>query len=306
MRRRITAIGLLAGVLSCLLAEAGTPARTPLQPLDLAALPPGVKRIDLFLLMGQSNMKGNGDIAGESTFNPRIAMLHLRNDRWYLAQHPLHDTSDPVTRTGEELNRYGQEIRSGVGPGLAFAERVAARDPDVMIGLIPCAQGGSRIEAWRKSGASKLYDRALRRARIALETTPRTQARLRAILWLQGESDSPEERARVYQARLLELVDDIRTDLQQPDLPFIACTIGSFIGRRGPQQFPEWTHWQTINEILLKLPSLRPHTGCVDARDLVDGHMGDFVHYNTGAHQIIGQRFAETYFRITGGRKGLE
>jgi len=296
MQRHNTVLSILAAVLSYLPAEAGTPARPPLQPLDMAVLPPGVKRIDLFLLMGQSNMKGRGDIPVQSTLNPRIAMLHLRDDRWYLAQHPLHDTSDPVTRTGAEVNRSGKEVPSGVGPGLAFAEALAACEPDVMIGLIPCAQGGSPIQAWRNS--SMLYDRALRRAKIALETTPHTQARLRGILWLQGESDSSKERALVYQERLLELVDDVRKDLQQPDLPFIACTIGSFIGRRWPQQFPEWTNWQSINEILLKLPSLRSHTGCVDAQDLVDGHIGDFVHYNTNAQQIIGRRFAETFRRM--------
>jgi hypothetical protein len=287
-------------MLSCLLAEAGTPSSAPLQPLEMATLPAGVKRIDLFLLMGQSNMKGIGDIPGQSTLNPRIAMLHLRNDRWYLAQHPLHDTSDPVTRTGAEVNRFGNKVRSGVGPGLAFAETLAAGAPEVMIGLIPCAQGGSPIEAWRKSSGSSLYDRALQRAKLALETTPRDATRIRAVLWLQGESDSTEERSLVYQERLLELVDGLRADLEQSDLPFIACTIGSFIGSRASRQFPEWTHWRSINEILLKLPSLRPRIGCVDARDLENGHIGDFVHYNANAQQIIGQRFAETYFRMTG------
>ena len=44
---------------------------------------------------------------------------------------------------------------------------------------------------------------------------------------------------------------------------------------------------------LLALPGKLPFTACVDARDLKDGHIGDFMHYNTAAQEVIGGRFAE-------------
>jgi hypothetical protein len=37
-----------------------TPVIPALQPIDLTMLPQGIKRLDLFLLMGQSNMQGTG------------------------------------------------------------------------------------------------------------------------------------------------------------------------------------------------------------------------------------------------------
>jgi hypothetical protein len=36
----------------------------------------------------------------------------------------------------------------------------------------------------------------------------------------------------------------------------------------------------------------RPHTACVDARDL-KGHIGDNVHFDTDAQNAIGRRYAE-------------
>ena len=222
-------------------------------------------------------------------------MMHIKNDRWYLAQHPLHFTGDPATMTGGD--------NAGVGSGLAFAEALVAREPAAMVGLIPCAVGGSPIRAWQKSEGRSLYDRAIQRAKLTLEKGPPGRTRICGALWLQGESDSTEELLPRYQDQLLKLVDNLRADLQQPDLPFIACTIGSFIGQRPKQQFPKWTRWTDINEVLLALPGQRPRTACVDARDLKTGHIGDFTHYDTPSQLIIGQRFADKYFQITAAKE---
>jgi hypothetical protein len=276
-------------------ATAQPPAIPVLQPVDITKLPQGIKRIELFLLMGQSNMQGTGKLPTEQTLNPRIVMMHIQNHQWYVAQHPLHFNGDPVTMQG------GQE--RGVGPGLAFAEAIVAREPDVMVGLIPCALGGSKIAMWQKGNGKSLYDLALQRARLALENGPEGVTRLRGALWLQGESNSTETGCRLYEESFLKVVDNLRADLHQPELPFIVCTIGSFIAERSVKRHitkPEdqWNHWSDINDVFLKLPSLRPHSACVDARDLKDGHIGDYVHYNSEAQAVIGQRYAEKYLRF--------
>jgi len=89
----------------------------------------------------------------------------------------------------------------------------------------------------------------------------------------------------------------------QPELPFIACTIGSFITEKlvkRPITKPEneWNRRSDISDVFVKLPSLRPSTACVDARDLKDGHIGDCVHYNSEAQAVIGPRFAEKCFGL--------
>ena len=124
---------LLLGPLSTLHAAAARPAvakptRPPLTPVDIAHLPEGTGHLDLYLLIGQSNMKGRGFMPEEPARDPRVAMMHLKDDRWYVARHPLHLTGDPQTFEGAD--------NAGVGPGLSFAQTLAAKDPSARIGLI--------------------------------------------------------------------------------------------------------------------------------------------------------------------------
>ena len=139
-------------------AQTPPPTKPPLEPVDIARLPAGLERLDLFLLIGQSNMKGRGHMPDEPNRDPRFVMMHLRDDAWYVARHPLHLVGDAKT--------FEKADNAGVGPGLALATAVAAREPKARIGLIPCAVGGSPISQWQKG--AKLYDEALRRAKLAL------------------------------------------------------------------------------------------------------------------------------------------
>jgi len=189
------------------------PAKPPLAPVEIARLPAGFDRLDLFLLIGQSNMKGRGVMPAEPSRDPRIVMLHLKDDAWYVARHPLHLVGSAQTFAGAD--------NAGVGPGLAFATAVAARDPRVRVGLIPCAVGGSPIALWQKG--AKLYEDAVRRAKLAVAAGAPAQARLRGALWLQGEADANDERLPAHEAKLLQLIDNLRLDLATPELPFIAC-----------------------------------------------------------------------------------
>lgn len=262
-------------------AQTPPPTQPPLQPVDVARLPSGVEQMDLFLLIGQSNMKGRGVMPDEPKRDPRIVMMHLKDDAWYLARHPVHLTGDAKTFAGAD--------NAGVGPGLAFAEAVAARDPKLRVGLIPCAVGGSPIAQWQRG--AKLYDEALRRAKLALQQTGAVGGRVRAALWLQGEADASTERLPVHEEKLLKLVDDLRADLATPNLAFIACTIGEMSPDEGTKRKAE------MNRLLLSLPSKRSRAACVDARDL-KGSIGDRVHFDTAAQNEIGRRYAKEYFAL--------
>jgi hypothetical protein len=252
------------------------PTKPPLEAVEITKLPAGTKQLDLYLLMGQSNMKGRGVMPEEPKRDPRLLMMHLKDDAWYLARHPLHLTGDAQTFKGHD--------NAGVGPGMAFAESLVEQSPQAVIGLIPCAVGGSPIRLWQKG--AKLYDNALRRAKLALEVATPVEPRLRGVIWLQGEADAkPADRA-IHAAQLQSLIASLRADLAQPDLPFIACTIGE-MGEEA--SLPNKV---AMNEILLALPKHVPHTACVDARDLKT-HIGDHVHFDTAAQEEIGRRFAK-------------
>jgi len=253
--------------------------RSPLDAVDMTKLPKGMDRVDIFLLMGQSNMKGRGVMPEEPLRNPQIIMMHKGTDGWFLARHPLHLVGSPVDFSGAD--------NAGVGPGLAFAETLAAAQPKIRIALIPCAVGGSNITQWRKGRRN--YDETIRRAKLALEQGPKGRTRLAGALWLQGESDSTTAaKIRAYPEELSQLIDHLRVDSGVPDLPFIACTIGE---KKSPELRAK------LNAVLLALPELRPHTACVDGRSFA-GYV-DAVHFDTVTQEEHGRRYAAEYLKLT-------
>lgn len=169
---------------------------------------------NIFLLAGQSNMSGRGGVVNEtwdgvvptpySHRNSSILRLNAELT-WVEAQDPLHKDID-VNAT------------CGVGPGMAFAKAMLERDPNLgVIGLVPCAIGGTRISEWARGSA--LYGQLMRRAEAALQSTGGT---IRALLWYQGESDTvTHEEAKLYKIRLERFFTHVRSDLHLPSLPII-------------------------------------------------------------------------------------
>jgi hypothetical protein len=257
------------------------PTKPPLVSVEIMKLPEGTTHLDLWLLCGQSNMKGRGVMPEEPKQDTRIVMMHKMDNQWYLARHPLHLTGDAKTFQGHD--------NAGVGPGLAFAEVLAAQDKTAVIGLVPCAVGGSSIKLWQKG--AKLYEEAIRRAKLALQTTAPVKARIRGVIWLQGEANANPQELPLHAERLRAMIEALRTDLALPELPFIACTIGEM------KPEPQLTNLKAMNEIQLALPKSVPHTACVDARDLKT-HIGDAVHFDTAAQNEIGKRFAAKAIQI--------
>lgn len=283
---KVTAFYFLSTVFPLLLAHQATatppPTKPPLVRADITKLPEGTERLDLYLLIGQSNMKGRGSMPAEPKQDPRIVMMHMKDDQWYLARHPLHLVGDAETFIGYD--------NAGVGPGLAFAEHLLTANPKTAIGLIPCAVGGSPMSQWQKG--AKLYVEAMRRAQLALKTTAPVKARICGAIWLQGESDANPTDLPLYAGRLRVMVESLRVDLQEANLPFIACTIGEM------KDEPQLSKLRAVNEILLTFPKSVANTACIDARD-IKTHIGDKVHFDTAAQNEIGKRFAVKMLEMT-------
>jgi Carbohydrate esterase, sialic acid-specific acetylesterase len=233
---------------------------------------PSKEKLRIYLLMGQSNMAGRGKVGTEDkTPHPRVIMLNT-NNTWELA-------AEPVTKD--------RKTGLGVGPGLAFAKIMAEKNPDVIIGLVPCAVGGTPLSRWQRGG--DLYSNAVARAKAAVK-----DGTLAGVLWHQGESDSSDKTlAESYGKRLGQMVQDFRADLGQTNLPFIAGQIGEFLYERGPDKTP---FARTVNEALKQLPLTVPQTACVESHGL--NHLGDKLHFNTESQHEFGQRYAAEMLRL--------
>jgi hypothetical protein len=223
----------------------------------------------LYLLVGQSNMAGRGRIESQDlAINPRVLSLDA-NGRWVVAMDPLH-TDKPAV--------------AGVGLGTTFGKVMAEANPGVVIGLIPCAVGGTTVSQWQKGAPpvepwGKLYENAILRARLA-----QRDGVLKGILWHQGEGDTSSAGIAAYRERLTRLVADFRADLEAPDVPFVAGMLGVWDPERHGGR-------QAFNENLAGIGDWFPRAAVVGSEGLEHG--GDGTHFGSAALREFGRRYAE-------------
>ncbi len=237
---------------------------------------PSKDKFHLFLLVGQSNMAGRGVVEEQDkTPHPRVLMLS-KDGKWVPAIDPMHF----------------DKPAAGVGLGKTFGQLIAEANPGVTIGLIPCAVGGSHIDAWKPGvfyTPTKCYpwDDMAKRAAIALPA-----GTLKGILWHQGEGDSLPELGPTYEPKLHDLVVRLRKEFNAPDVPFIAGQMGKFAD-------VPWTPEKVIvDQAHQDLAKKVPHTAFVSAEGLK--HKGDKVHFDSPSFRELGKRYAEAFLMMKG------
>ena len=191
----------------------------------------------IFLLGGQSNMVGAGYKRDFPDTNEYLASLQ-----------PPKNVSiwNAKSKTWQPL-----ELGERFGPEVGFSHALAAAFPKKKIGLVKYAAGGTSMDKWAADG--KLYPRLITALNDACQSAP--QAKLAAMLWHQGESDSDtKEVAEAYQAKLVKLIATVRKDTDEPDLLFILGQINpakSFCGK------PRFLHADIVRKAQaeLKVPN---------------------------------------------------
>ncbi len=251
------------------------PAETTAPPVKL----PTKEKFYLFLLVGQSNMAGRGKVEAEDkVVNPRVLTLS-KDGKWVPAVDPIH------------FDKPGVGVGLGRSFGLTLAEKM---DPDITIGLIPCAQGGSPIATWEPGAKweqtkSKPYDDTMVRANLALK-----DGVLKGILWHQGESDTGKT-ADVYQVKLTALLARFRKDLTSPDVQVI-------IGQLGPYRKNADTEGsKTVDAALQAVAKEDGNAAFVSADGLTSNP--DFVHFDAKSQREFGKRYAEAYLKLLESKK---
>jgi len=219
----------------------------------------------IYLLMGQSNMAGRGKITEKFKAAPDSNILSLdKQGNWVIAKHPLH---------------FDKAI-AGVGPGLKFAqEMLKSADKEVKIGLVPCAVGGTSINKW-KTGAyddrthTHPYDDAITRIKQAMQSGV-----IKGVIWHQGESDQND--VDDYLSKLKELIRDIRSLVQNPNLPFVVGELGQYNAA-----------YHAINLEIRKVKTQVSLTAVVSTKGLRD--IGDHTHFDSESAAKLGKRYAKS------------
>ncbi len=233
---------------------------------------------DIYLLIGQSNMAGRAPI--EEQDRPVLPGVYLFDaaGQW-----------TPASNEPRGFNRYSTVEAAGsrtqLGPGYTFARHLHAATGR-QIGLVVNARGGTSISQWRKhdyAGDYALYAEAVSRAQEALRRNP--SARLRGIIWHQGESDNRASAADYYMPTLRRMVESMREDLQSESAVFVAGEVGTWQGRGAH-----------INPLIRTTPDHLHSAGWVSSEGLTT-HETDHdpwgPHFDPASQRIFGVRYAE-------------
>lgn len=227
----------------------------------------------IYILMGQSNMAGRGEVTAEyqTQGHDRVMMLNKKSD-WVKATHPIH---------------FDKPKSAGVGPGLTFGIALAEAYPSVTIGLVPTAVGGTSIEKWAPGAYDSItnthpYDDALIRIREA-----KKHGEIKGVIWHQGEGNSGARRSQGYIDRLSELIARVRAEVGNPDLPFV---VGELARYR--------SNYHNINKQLPDLPLKVTNTTVVSSEGL--WHKGDGTHFDSPSASEYGRRYADGMLQLQG------
>jgi predicted house-cleaning noncanonical NTP pyrophosphatase (MazG superfamily) len=145
------------------------------------------------------------------------------------------------------------------------------------MGLVQNAQGGSVINQWFKPGKIN-YDSSLIRAKEAQK-----HGKLKAIIWHQGSSDAKDAKQDnfvSYKAKLKEMVENFRKDLNEPELPFIC---GELSEREDFIAFNK--------EVIQKVKEYIPNSDYVSSKGT--SLLEDNIHFDAESADKLGNRYAE-------------
>jgi hypothetical protein len=221
--------------------------------------------IDLYLLMGQSNMCVPADVNPEDNIpDVHIVRFDKRDSQWKVL----------------DANDVG-----GIGPAPSFAVGMIADREDTVVGIVHTAVGGTPQSRWLKGG--DLYEAARDRAKEAKEF-----GTMRGVLWHHGESEAGDfTEASNYGDNLKDMINDLRIALRASDLPFVLGQLGDF----NTQPYKD-----LINEGIEAAANDLDYVEVASPNGL--SCWDDNIHFTSDSQRIYGFRYAEKMMEMVGTR----
>ncbi len=229
------------------------------------------------LLIGQSNMAGRGDKTQVAPlYNDNIKVL--RNGRW----RPMYVPVNPDREA------------AGINLVETFAD-LYAKEHNVEVGIIPCADGGTNLDQWQVGGL--LFDHACYQAHLAARTST-----IAAVLWHQGESDCLPHQYPVYEKKLSVIIEAFRKELGLYDVPFLLGGLGDFLPLC--EYGDEYKNYTYVNEALESMAKKDKMIGFVSAKGLESN--SDHLHFNAPSLREFGVRYYQEFLKLEDKNKVFE
>ncbi len=221
-----------------------------------------------FLMVGQSNMAGRGDIGDVPPIENPLCRV-LRMGYWQRMDPPVNFDRDTA----------------GISLAESFADDLANHTGQY-IGLIPCAYGGSTIRRWMPGEI--LFEHAVFMGKLAQKSST-----LGGIIWHQGENNCMALDEEKYRSDLITVLNALRKELNAEDLPLI-------LGEVSEKITEEWNVGNSpprMNALLRELAEELPHCAIASSEGLT--LRPDGIHFDAPSCRELGHRYFEKYIELT-------
>lgn len=233
----------------------------PLNPVPIAP-----KR-KLYVMAGQSNMVGHGSLSQVPDFPLAYRIwIYGYNEQWRAGAEPMSDHTGITS--GNSVFFDDEDLASC---GMAFGN---VKAQDRLVGLIPCAKGGTSIAQWQKGGA--LYAAMANRINAALEEG----TELAGICWYQGEEDTRTlAKSNAFKALTEQFFTDLLNDY---GVPIKFCQLGP------NPSLSDRPYWNAVKTSQASISMANVSMIATDDLQTIS----DKVHMNTASLIAIGERLA--------------
>ena len=245
---------------------------------------------DLYLLAGQSNMDGRGQVSDLSKEQQKPfdqAIIFYRNAKI------SSDGWQPLAPGFSLPPKYRDELPSPTfGLEIGFAQAMLKAQPESKLALIKGSKGGTNLRAdWKpgvrgdKESQGPLYRDFIETIQLATaELTKRGDTyTIRGLLWHQGEADK-KMKAKIYARRLDELIQRIREDVGAPDLPVVVGEVFDN-GKR-----------DSVREATQNVAKASPTIGLATCEGTKTFDPG--THFDAASQLLMGSRYAEQMLKL--------
>jgi hypothetical protein len=173
---------------------------------------------------------------------------------------------------------------SGVNLAESFAEGYA-KAHGVDVGLICCADGGTKLSQWMPG--ETLYENAVNNARLAMRSST-----VAGILWHQGESDIKIGTAS-YRLRFEQMIASLKKDIGCGDVPVIVGALGEYLKDYAGFTEEDFSEVLRFNKTLEQMAADNKNMAYVPSRGLKPNP--DNLHFSAESLYEFGIRYLEAY-----------
>lgn len=207
------------------------------------------------------------------------------NQQWTFLQ--AQPKGSPKMVKGQRQYGNFQYAQGGFGPEMGMARLLRKMQPERDLAFVKVAYSGTAISEWERNETpdQTCYEALVMETKMAIEKANAMGIKLnvRALVWVQGESDANEKGVKVYEDKLGRMIENLKEDLEAPDLVALVGVNTRFGG--GKNSF--------MHGIIKAQMKLAEGSKAIVYVDSAGCAVANNAHFDSAGTLELGERFAK-------------